>query len=41
MQFMLAEATVARERDLGFSDLQYTVRTHLGHILQPGDLVYG
>ncbi|EDQ85029.1 uncharacterized protein MONBRDRAFT_34439 [Monosiga brevicollis MX1] len=38
---VLAEATVARERDLGSNDQQFFVRTHLGNILQPGDLVWG
>jgi nonsense-mediated mRNA decay protein 3 len=38
---MLAEATVARMRDLGSNDQQYYVRTHLGHLLEAGDLAWG
>eukprot|EP00045_Choanoeca_perplexa_P017164 m.244212 g.244212 ORF g.244212 m.244212 type:complete len:527 (-) comp17464_c0_seq1:4214-5794(-) len=40
-KFMLAEATVARMQDLGSNDQQYYVRTHLGHLLEAGDLVWG
>ena len=32
---------VARERDLGTNEIQYTVRTHLGNVLQAGDLAWG
>lgn len=37
----LAEVTVARVRDLGSNDTQFTTRTHLGNILQAGDNVWG
>jgi nonsense-mediated mRNA decay protein 3 len=40
-KFMLAEATVARVRDMGVNDTYFVVRTHLGHVLHPGDNVYG
>ncbi len=38
---MLAHATIARVRDFGMNDTQFIVRTHLGHILQPGDNAWG
>lgn len=37
----LAECVVAREKDLGVNDSQYTVITSLGHILKEGDMVFG
>ena len=37
----LAEAVVCRERDFGENDVTYTVLTHLGAILKPGDAVLG
>lgn len=37
----LAEAVVARESDLGSNDTQFTVITHLGHLLRAGDTVLG
>ena len=37
----LAECVVAREKDLGVNDNQYTVITSLGHILKEGDMVFG
>lgn len=37
----LAEATVARASDLGVNDKTYFTRTHLGHLLQPGDSAMG
>eukprot|EP01135_Chromosphaera_perkinsii_P010457 Nk52_evm20s2133 gene=Nk52_evmTU20s2133 len=40
-KFVLAEATVARTRDLGYNDQTFFCRTHLGHILNPGDAVMG
>lgn len=40
-RWFLAEATVARASDLGVNDNTYFVRTHLGHILHPGDSVMG
>lgn len=39
--FLLAEAEVVRESDLGTNDLSYRILTHLGHILKPGDSVLG
>jgi hypothetical protein len=38
---VLAEAEVCRECDLGENDTTYTVVTHLGHILQAGDVALG
>lgn len=40
-RFVLAEATIRRASDLGANDTEYTVRTHLGSILHPGDSVMG
>lgn len=40
-RFALAEATVRRATDLGSNDTEYTVRTHLGALLHPGDSVMG
>jgi nonsense-mediated mRNA decay protein 3 len=40
-KWQLAEATVARASDLGVNDNTYFVRTHLGHLLKPGDSVLG
>ena len=40
-RFQLADATVARASDMGTSDVSYSVSTHLGRILQPGDSVLG
>lgn len=37
----LAECVVARERDLGVNDTQFTCVTHLGNILKEGDVVLG
>ena len=37
----LAEVIVARERDFGINDHQYTCTTHLGNILREGDVVLG
>ena len=37
----LAECVVARERDLGVNDTQFTCVTHLGHLLREGDVVLG
>ena len=37
----LSEATVARAADLGVNDNTYFVRTHLGHLLRPGDSAMG
>jgi nonsense-mediated mRNA decay protein 3 len=40
-RFRLADATIARSADLGVNDQQFVVRTHLGHLFKPGDLVLG
>lgn len=40
-RYLLAEATIRRASDLGSNDTEYTVRTHLGAILHPGDSVMG
>lgn len=40
-KFLLAEAEIARTRDLGANDKRYTVVTHLGNVLKPGDTVLG
>lgn len=37
----LAECTIARERDFGMNDIQFTVMSHLGPILSVGDVVLG
>jgi nonsense-mediated mRNA decay protein 3 len=40
-RWLMAEATVARASDLGVNDKTYFTRTHLGHILHPGDSAMG
>jgi nonsense-mediated mRNA decay protein 3 len=40
-RWLLAEATVARASDLGANNKTYFTRTHLGHILHPGDSAMG
>ena len=40
-RFKLAEATVRRASDFGINDEEYTTRTHLGHLLHPGDNAMG
>lgn len=40
-KFLLADCQIMRVRDMGENDIQFMVRTHLGHILQPGDNVWG
>jgi len=37
----LADVEVARESDMGSNDRSFLTRTHLGRVLQPGDLVQG
>lgn len=37
----LADAQVARVADFGSNDTTYHVRTHLGHLLNPGDTALG
>eukprot|EP01035_Chromulina_nebulosa_P019282 gene19282-25140_t len=38
---ILAEAVIMREADLGDNDNSFRILTHLGHILQPGDIAAG
>lgn len=40
-KYALVDVTVARAQDLGVNDTQFTLRSHLGHVLQPGDNVLG
>ena len=40
-KFQLAEVTVARSSDLGSNDTTFFARTHLGGVLNPGDMVMG
>ncbi|KAL9092642.1 MAG: hypothetical protein Q9159_000713 [Coniocarpon cinnabarinum] len=40
-RYALADATVRRAADFGVNDEEYTVRTHLGHLLHPGDNALG
>jgi len=40
-KWQLADATVARKSDLGSNDLQTEIRTHLGGLLNAGDLAMG
>jgi len=40
-KYALAEATVAREADFGTNDDMFTCNTHLGHLIQAGDVVLG
>lgn len=40
-KFALAEITVAKNSDFGRNDRQFITRTHLGNLLNPGDMVAG
>ncbi|KAK2980781.1 hypothetical protein RJ640_009566 [Escallonia rubra] len=40
-RYVLADAQVARLSDFGKNDTLFSVRTHLGHILSPGDYALG
>jgi len=40
-KMLLADVEVVRTRDLGVSDTRFSVRTHLGNILRPGDACMG
>lgn len=40
-KFALADVQVARMKDFGKNDTMFTVRTHLGHLLRPGDYALG
>lgn len=41
LQHVLADLWVSKVTENGLSDHQYFCRTHLGHLLSPGDTVYG
>jgi hypothetical protein len=40
-KYALADVEVARESDFGVNDTTYNCVSHLGHLLQPGDVVLG
>lgn len=40
-RYLLAEITVARASDFGVNDKQFTVLSHLGRLLKPGDSALG
>jgi len=40
-RFCLLVPQVARESDMGCNDQTYRIRTHLGHLLKPGDMALG
>lgn len=40
-KFCLAECQLARSSDFGSNDTTFFARTHLGHLLHPGDLAVG
>jgi len=40
-KYVLADAQVARVSDFGKNDTIFSIRTHLGHILKPGDHALG
>ncbi|XP_059641391.1 uncharacterized protein LOC132283465 [Cornus florida] len=40
-KYVLADAQVARVSDFGKNDTIFSVRTHLGHLLNPGDYAFG
>ncbi|GAB2235067.1 hypothetical protein Droror1_Dr00004347 [Drosera rotundifolia] len=40
-RYVLADAQVARVSDFGRNDLIFNIRTHLGHLLNPGDYALG
>ncbi|XP_057970767.1 uncharacterized protein LOC131159691 [Malania oleifera] len=40
-KFALADAQVARLSDFGKNDTIFSIKTHLGHILNPGDYAFG
>ncbi|WOL20617.1 60S ribosomal export protein NMD3 [Canna indica] len=40
-KYMMAHAQVAQVADFGNNDTMFTIRTHLGHILNPGDYALG
>jgi len=40
-KYAMANALVARESDMGLNDTTYSCVTHLGNLIQPGDVVLG
>lgn len=40
-RYVLADAQVARVSDFGKNDNMFSIRTHLGHLLSPGDYALG
>ncbi|CAL5203240.1 unnamed protein product [Lathyrus oleraceus] len=40
-KYVLADAQVARVSDFGKNDIMFNIKTHLGHLLKPGDLALG
>jgi nonsense-mediated mRNA decay protein 3 len=40
-RYGMADVLVARESDMGNNDVTYSCVTHLGHLIQPGDVVLG
>jgi len=40
-KWVLADVQLARNSDLGANDIQFATRTHLGHLLHPGDIALG
>ena len=40
-EYVLADAQVARVSDFGRNDTIFNIRTHLGHLLNPGDYALG
>ena len=40
-KYAMADVLVARESDMGSNDLTYSVVSHMGHLIQPGDIVLG
>ncbi|WOL18574.1 60S ribosomal export protein NMD3 [Canna indica] len=40
-KYMMAHAQVARVADFGNNDTMFTIKTHLGHLLNPGDYALG
>ncbi|KAL8487857.1 hypothetical protein ACS0TY_024241 [Phlomoides rotata] len=41
LKYVLADAQVARVSDFGKKDTIFNIRTHLGHLLNPGDFAFG
>uniref|UniRef100_A0A7N1A7H9 60S ribosomal export protein NMD3 OB-fold domain-containing protein n=1 Tax=Kalanchoe fedtschenkoi TaxID=63787 RepID=A0A7N1A7H9_KALFE len=39
--YSLAHAEIARVSDFGYNDTMFTITTHLGHLLNPGDYALG